>query len=282
MAPERSGDARPAPEEEPQAKPVAMRVTYIGHATLLLEMGGVRILTDPNFDPRLARFLRRVSAPGIALGDLPALDALLLTHAHADHLSFASLNALPRDVPLFAPPAVARWLRRLGYARAEPIAPGETIQVAGLQLTAASAKHLGSRYAVDRWRSAANMYLLDGGSAACFFAGDTALTADSHRMVAEHIVEAKRVLDVALLPIGHAPWWKPGYRRGHMTFDDALTLFERMRARYFIPYHWGTFHHVTSGPFDAIRRLRVRLEQHHRSADVKILEPGMAFELEAG
>src|ERR671936_19400 len=98
-----------------------MRVTYIGHATLLIELAGVRLLTDPNFDPRLAGVLPRVSAPGIPLRELPELDAIVVTHAHADHLSFASLDALPRDVPLYAPPAVARWLGKLGYAHAVPI-----------------------------------------------------------------------------------------------------------------------------------------------------------------
>ena len=91
-----------------------MRVTYIGHATLLLELGGARFLTDPNFDSKLGRILPRVSAPGIALDELPALDAILLTHAHADHLSFDSIERLPRTIPLFAPPVVAKWLRRLG------------------------------------------------------------------------------------------------------------------------------------------------------------------------
>ena len=264
----------------PPVSTAAMRVTYVGHATLVLEIGGVRLLTDPNFDPRLAGFLRRVSAPGIPLAELPKLDALLLTHAHADHLSFESLDALPRDVPLFTPPAVARWLFRLGYRHAVPLPPGDSVDVGRVRITAAAAKHLGARYAVDRWRSAANMYLLDTDRLSCFFAGDTALTDDSHRIVADRLHCHERSLDLALLPIGHAPWWKPRYRSGHLTYEDALTLFERLRARFFIPYHWGTFHHVTSGPFDAIRRLRVRLEGHPRQADVKIIEPGMQFELE--
>src|ERR1700693_403663 len=102
-----------------------LRVTYIGHATLLIEIGGKRLLTDPNFDPALGKFLPRVSAPGIALQALPKLDAILLTHAHADHLSFDSLDALPADIPLFAPPAIARWLGKQGYAHAVALPPGQ-------------------------------------------------------------------------------------------------------------------------------------------------------------
>jgi L-ascorbate metabolism protein UlaG (beta-lactamase superfamily) len=259
-----------------------LRVTYVGHATLLLEMAGVRILTDPNFDPRLARFRPRVSPPGIALEELPRLDAILLTHAHADHLSFASLAALASDVPLFAPPVVARWLARRGYTNAQPIAPDESVRVAGVEITAGAARHMGARYAVDRWRSAANMYLMSTPDSTCFFAGDTALSADGRRIVEERLsASGKGALDVALLPIGHAPWWKrAAFRRGHLTPGDALTLFESLGARYFIPYHWGTFRHITSGPYQAIRELRADLERHHRRSDVKILEPGSSFELD--
>ncbi len=261
-----------------------LRVTYVGHATLLLELAGVRLLTDPNFDARLARFLPRVSPPGIALAELPRLDAILVTHAHADHLSFASLAALPRDVPLLAPPAVARWLARRGHANALPVAPDESVRVGAVEITAGAARHVGARYAVDRWRSAANMYLVNDSlsGAACFFAGDTALSADGRRIVEERFPAAgARSLDLALLPIGHAPWWKrAAFRRGHLTPGDALSLFEALGARYFIPYHWGTFRHVTSGPFQAIRELEANLERHRRRADVRILEPGGSFEMD--
>src|SRR5262249_2725047 len=148
-----------------------MRITYIGHATLLLEIGGARILTDPNFDSKLGRILPRVSTPGIALDKLPALNAILLTHAHADHLSFDSVERLPKDIPLFAPPAIAKWLRRLGIGHAVDLAPGESATVDAVSIHAAPATHRGNRYGFDRWRSAANMYLLDAGES-IFFAGD--------------------------------------------------------------------------------------------------------------
>lgn len=260
-----------------------MRITYIGHATLLIEIGGRRILTDPNFDPHLGRFLRRVTAPGIAPEALPQLDALLVTHAHADHLSFASLDLLPRDVPLFAPPPVATWLARRGYGQAVPLAPGGDVRLGDLTIFATAARHVGARYGVDRWRGATNMYLLDSTTHSAFFAGDTGLTPRSHGLVEEVLHAEGRTLDVALLPIGHAPWWKrASFRRGHLTPDDALAFFDRLRAEWFVPYHWGTFNHLTSNAHDAIALLRTLAERHHRESGVRILGHGEVLELGGG
>ena len=256
-----------------------MRITYVGHATLLMEFDGTRILTDPNFDPKLGRLLPRVCKPGVELECLPALDAMLLTHAHADHLSFDSLERLPNDIPLYAPPVIARWLRRLGHDNARELAPGSVIEVAHVRIHAAAATHRGNRYGFDRWRSAANMYLLETSSESAFFAGDTALMPDTHRLVEEKLWAKERQLDAALLPIGYAPWWKPGFRKGHLTHDDALDLFERLQARVLMPYHWGTFRHVTATAYDAIDRLRRTLESHHLAQAVKIIEPGEVLEL---
>lgn len=256
-----------------------MRITYIGHATLLIELADRIFLTDPNFDSTLGRVLPRVSEPGISIKSLPRIDAILVTHAHADHLSFKSLDELSQDIPIFAPPPVATWLKRRGYQMAHGIAPGESMVTGKVEIRAGEATHKGNRYAVDRWRSAANMYLFDTNDLSCFFAGDTGLTPESTHLVERHVGASGRRLDMALLPIGHAPWWKPGFRKGHLTSTDALTLFDRLDAKYLIPYHWGTFDHVTSKAHDAIKRLRAQLPEHPRSEGVQILEPGMTFEL---
>lgn len=255
-----------------------MRITYIGHATLLIEIGGKVILTDPDFDPSLGGVLARVSKPGIAINELPKLDMILLTHAHADHLSFRSLARI-EHAPLYAPPPVARWIGRHGVTNAIELGPGESATSGGVRVSVEAAAHAGNRYLVDRWRKQSNMYLLAASRGSVFFAGDTALRDDTTALV-ERELKGRR-LDVALLPIGYAPRWKAeSFSRGHLTSSDALTLFERLNARYLIPYHWGTFNHVSASAYDAIRELRSRSKSHARGSDVRVLEPGQSLAVE--
>jgi L-ascorbate metabolism protein UlaG (beta-lactamase superfamily) len=122
------------------------------------------------------------------------------------------------------------------------------------------------------------MYLLATNRESVFFAGDTALAEDTTALVEREL--KGRQLDVALLPIGYAPAWKAkSFNKGHLTSLGALTLFERLDARYLIPYHWGTFNHVTASAYDAIREMREHVETHARGTDVRILEPGESLQV---
>ena len=113
-----------------------------------------------------------------------------------------------------------------------------------------------------------------------FFAGDTALPRPPTRwwnaaLVAPTGARSRAAADRL------APAWKPGFRRGHLTGEDALALFETLRARAMMPYHWGTFHHVTSSAHDAIDRLRTRLGGYERRSRVHVIEPGESLTLGA-
>src|SRR3954451_6481524 len=160
--------SRPARDEH---RAVPERITWVGHATVLIEMDGVRLLTDPVLRPRLAH-LRRHGAPPAA-GVAQDIDAVLLSHVHADHLDVRSLRRVGRDALLVAPRGGGRAARRAGLARTIELEPGERIEGGAGSVTGSPAEHDGRRWPLGREGDCLGFVV--AGSGRVYFAGDTDL-----------------------------------------------------------------------------------------------------------
>jgi L-ascorbate metabolism protein UlaG (beta-lactamase superfamily) len=199
------------------------RITYVGHATTLIELDGVVLLTDPLLRTRIGH-VRRIVPPPAAL---PALDAILVSHAHRDHLDLPSLRRLPDAVPAIGPPAVAAVLARTGR-KVTALAPGETARVGAIEVLAVPARHDGRRVPVGASQEAIGFLVT--GSARVYFAGDTDLFAGMRDLRGD--------LDAALLPV----WgWGPRLGPGHLDPEGAARAAAMLRPRTAIPVHWGTY-----------------------------------------
>ena len=201
-------------------------LTYVGHATVLIELSGERILTDPLLGSGILHVRRRVPAP--ALGDLLPLDAILISHAHLDHLDHGSLRRLAGVCPVIVPDGCAGLARRTGALDVIEIDEGDRLALGGgVVVEGVHAAHGGRRHPFAR-ASASLGYLIEG-PPTVYFAGDTDLFAGMSAL-------AERV-DVALVPI----WgWGPSVPAGHLDPGRAAEAVGRIRPRIAIPIHWGT------------------------------------------
>jgi L-ascorbate metabolism protein UlaG (beta-lactamase superfamily) len=201
----------------------ADRVTYIGHATTLIEVGGTRVLTDPVLRPRVGH-IRRIAAP--VTQDLEA-DAILLSHAHHDHLDFPSLALVPADTPAIAPPDLARLVRRRTRHDVIELAPGDRVRIGAVEIVATPALHDDRRLPWTPPLGAVGFLVM--GSSRLYFAGDTD--------VFDGMSELSEDLDAALLPV----WgWGPRVGPGHLDPRRAAQAAALLRPRVAVPIHWGT------------------------------------------
>jgi L-ascorbate metabolism protein UlaG (beta-lactamase superfamily) len=236
------------------------RLTYVGHATTLIEVDGVTLLTDPVLRDRIGH-IPRIAAP-VAAGPRP--DAILISHAHRDHLDLPSLRRLGSTVPVFAPPAVAEILRRQGRPVTE-LVPGRRARVGALEIAAVEAAHDGRRIPVGHARQAIG-FLIDG-TVRVYFAGDTDLFDGMRGLAAD--------IDVALLPI----WgWGPRLGPGHLDPEGAARAAAMLAPRIAIPIHWGTY--AARGvpwrddPAMPAREFERLAAIHAPATAVKLLAPG--------
>jgi L-ascorbate metabolism protein UlaG (beta-lactamase superfamily) len=205
-----------------------LKLTYLGHATILIEMDGVRIVTDPIFRQRVAHLNHRHTPL------VPKIDAVVISHLHFDHMDLPSLRMLPPATRLIVPRGAARLLRR--FHAVEELGVGETTTVGAVTIKATFALHARERY---RFGPVADcLSFVISGSRSLYFAGDTALFADMAELAAH--------LDVALLPV----WgWGPTLGHGHMNPREAAEALILLQPRLAIPIHWGSLHPIGLGWF---------------------------------
>ena len=214
-------------------------VTFIGHSSFLIQIGGMTALVDPVFAQWLI-VLRRLRRPGVRIKGLPAVDIVLLTHAHMDHLNRPSLRkVVAHNLRLTgrAPVAVVPWgvadlIEDLGFARIVSLEWWQSAVLGGVDITLTPAKHWGARLFNDTHRGFGG-YVLRGGGQSIYHSGDTAYFPG--------FAEIGRRLspEVALLPIGaYSP---DNFRSVHTSPEDALQGFLDLGARVMVPMHFGTF-----------------------------------------
>lgn len=240
-------------------------VTYIGHATLLIEMGGLRILTDPVLRHHVGGFIRRQTP--LPAQQFRQVDLVLISHLHLDHLDLPSLRLLGENTHLVAPSGAARYLRSYGFAKITEMAENETISVGGVQITATYALHKGAR-SPFRPDTACLGYMVHG-QQRIYFAGDTDLFPEMALLAP--------ALDVALLPV----WgWGPTLGTGHMDPRRAAEALTLLQPRMAIPIHWGTLfplamRHFRPKLLSAPPRLFAQHAQELAPAvQIHIVEPG--------
>ena len=216
----------------PAPAPGQLAVTMVGHATVMLTTSQTRVLTDPCF----ARFLcglRRAEDFCLDARDADAVDLVLLSHAHRDHLHLPSLRQLPRSAALVVPPGCDDLVRPLGFAEVHVLEPGAELRFRDLDITAVAARHDGRRGPWDpRWRGAAS-YLVRAPAVSALFVGDSGYFSGFREL-------GRRMRpDVALLPIaGYEPL---ALRETHMSPLDAVAAFEDLGAHLLIPIAHGAF-----------------------------------------
>jgi L-ascorbate metabolism protein UlaG (beta-lactamase superfamily) len=240
-------------------------LTWIGHSTVLVDLDGVRILTDPLLRSRVAH-LRRLQP--VDAGSVRDVDVVLVSHGHYDHLDVPSLRRLDPEIPVVVPRGLARSLGRAGRRRIVEVEEGDELTFGDVAVRATPAYHPGGR----QLRKGGALGFTLRGSSSVYFAGDTDLFDD---------MAGLGPVEIALLPV----WgWGPTIGVGHLDPRRAAEAAAELRAAVAVPIHWGTYRPVGLSREAAL--LRAPAESFARHArelapevDVRIVPVGGSLQL---
>jgi L-ascorbate metabolism protein UlaG (beta-lactamase superfamily) len=219
----------------PAIEPGATTVTWVGHATFVVRIGGLTVLTDPVWSRRIPAVAPRLTPVGVAWDALPPIDAVVISHNHYDHLDAPTIRRLPRDTPILAPAKLGRWFRRRGFTAVTELDWWESHRIGGVQFDFVPAHHWSRRTPTDTCRTLWGGWILASDTARIYFAGDTGYGHWFSEIGARY-----PGIDLALMPIGaYEPQWF--MQPMHLNPEEAVQACHDAGAIRMATMHWGTF-----------------------------------------
>lgn len=252
--------------------PGELGITFIGHSSFFIQIGGRNVLIDPVFATRLIA-LRRMRRPGVRISYLPPIDLVLLSHAHMDHLNRPSLRRVVAHTLRLtgrAPVAVVPWgvddlVTDLGFSRVSTFEWWQGKHLSGLEVTMTPSKHWGARFFKDTHRGFGG-YVIRGGGHSVYHSGDTAYF-DGFAKIGKRLKP-----EVGLLPIG--AYNPENYRTVHTSPEDALQGFLDLHAERMIPMHYGTFRLSREPVGEPVERLMAAARLANVAEKICVLSEG--------
>jgi L-ascorbate metabolism protein UlaG (beta-lactamase superfamily) len=215
----------------PKLQSGQIAITWIGHASFLIQTPQHNILIDPNWANWLV-VIKRLKRAGLAITDLPDIDLVLITHAHFDHLNRRTLRAIAARQPIVVPSGVSNLVHDLGFEKVHEMNWWDEWTYRDLKITFTPAKHWGARVLHDRHRGYGG-FVIEYGGRQIYHCGDSAYFS-GFREIGRRLAP-----EIALLPIG--AYEPPSFRDVHMGPEQAVQAFHELKAKTFVPMHFGTY-----------------------------------------